>query len=236
VQGRAQLETNAEGEDLVDLRANEGPRQSILGDAEPHHPPGLLRSLEHRHGVTEQGEVVRGGEAGRPGPDDGDRTPGRVALRHVAGHRQMPGVPVAFVNQVVAQAVLGVRARRFDTEALGGETFERANRDGRVDRAAAAGVLARRRTHAAADGRQRIGGAGDEVGLLVPPLGNQLDVPPGIRRDRAPRLALDLVLPLGQVGQADTNGHRPLPATARDEQSEPRHIGRGRRSPRGRSN
>ena len=83
----------------------------------------------------------------------------------------------------------------------------------RADGTAPARVLARRRADAAAHGGEGIGRAGDEVRVLVPPLRDQLDVPPGVGGHRTTGLALDLVLPMGQVGQADTYGHRPLPAT-----------------------
>ena len=96
----------------------------------------------------------------------------------------MAGVAVAFRDRGGSKAVLRVGANRLDAVALGDEALQRPDGDGCVDGASAAGVLAGRRAHAAADRGERIGSPGDEVGLLVAVVGDQLHVPPGVRRDR----------------------------------------------------
>ncbi len=75
--GCAQLQGDAEREDLVDLGADEGAGKPVLRDAEAHHSARLLGGLEDRDRVTEERQVVRRGEARRTGADDGDL--GRVA-------------------------------------------------------------------------------------------------------------------------------------------------------------
>src|SRR5512140_2567609 len=122
-------------------------------------------------------------------------------------NRQVPGVTIPFPDGLLEQPVLRARMPRFDAVLFRHEALQGATRDRRVYRAAAAGVLARGRAHAPADRRERIGSPGDEECLLVPSFGDELDVSPGVRRDGAAGLALDLRFPVVEVGKTDPNGH-----------------------------
>lgn len=85
-----------------------------------------------------------------------------------------------------------------DAVALGDEALQRADGDRRVDLAPAAGRLARRRTDAAADRREGIRPAGDDVGPLQVTLGDGRDVAARVRMDGASVLAADGLPPVIQ--------------------------------------
>ena len=76
-----------------------------------------------------------------------------------------------------------------DEEALHG-----ADRERLVDVSPAAGLLARSGAHVAADRRDRVGVAGEDVALLEPTLRGQHQVAAAVRVDRAAFLALDIAL------------------------------------------
>src|SRR5262249_20824110 len=65
-----QFEPYAHVDDPGDLHVEHVPRQAVGGNAVPHHAAGLVPGVPHRHGVAEQPQVVRRGEAGRTGADD----------------------------------------------------------------------------------------------------------------------------------------------------------------------
>ena len=114
--------------------------------------------------------------------------------------REVASVAVA-LGTAAREAVLGVGPNRFDAEALGDVALQGTDGDGCVDRAAAAGVFAGRGADPAADRSEWIRGAGDEVGLLLATLGDELHVAAGVGGHRAARLALDLCLPVFEVGK-----------------------------------
>ncbi len=97
---------------------------------------------------------------------------------------------------LVPQAILCVGTTRLCPVLLGDKPFERADGDCAVDRAATARVFARRGADAAANRRERIGGARNEKRLFVAPVGDQLDVASGIGAHRTRGLALHLCGPL----------------------------------------
>jgi hypothetical protein len=108
----------------------------------------------------------------------------------------MTGVPVAFGNGLGEKPILGVGPNRLDAVSLGDIPLEAANGDRSVDAAAPAGVFAGGSANSTAHGGERIGCAGDEVSLFVPPVRDELNVAAGVGRDRAASLALDLSLPI----------------------------------------
>ena len=153
---------------------------------------------------------MRGGHAGGAAADHGDlpaRAAGRGRADALKRQRHVARVAIAFLDRRGREAVLRVGLRGLDAVLLGDETLQRSNRDRGVDGAPTAGVFARRGTDAPADGRERIGRAGDEERVLVATVGDQLNVAPGVGRHRAPDLTLDLGLPVLKVGQANRNGH-----------------------------
>ena len=137
-------------QDRGDLAGDDLTRQPVLGDAEHHHPAEPVVGFVDGHRMTGEAQVVGGGETGGAAADHPDR---RALGR---GHR-----PVGLVPR---------RSRReaLHAEALGDEALQRPDRDRRVHRAAPAGRLARSRADAAADRGERVGRAGDQVGVAVP--------------------------------------------------------------------
>ena len=85
-----------------------------------------------------------------------------------------------------------------DEEPLHGPDRERA-----VDVAAAAGALARGRADVGAHRRDRVRLAGQDVALLEPALGGEVEVAPAVRADGAGFLALDVALEPGGVHRLD---------------------------------
>ena len=214
---RAEPESDAEREDPVDLGLDERPREAVLGDPEPHHPARLAPRLEDGHVVAEEGEVVRGREARWSGADDGNARLSRRGRRGGGGDdREVAGVAVPLAHELAEEAVLRVRPDRLDAVPLGDEPLQRADRDGGVDRASTAGVLARRGADPAADRRERVRRAGDEEGLLVTPLRDELDVPAGVGGYRTPGLALDLRLPIRQGRDASPDRHVDSPCARKN--------------------
>jgi hypothetical protein len=121
--------------------------------------------------------------------------------------RQVPGVTVPLRHRGIAEPVLSVGPNRFDAVALGDVTLQCADGDGSVDHASAALVFTGRGADSAADRSERVGGAGDEIGLFLTPQGDELDVAAGVGGDRATRLALDLCLPVFEIGESRRDGH-----------------------------
>src|SRR5262249_58748355 len=86
--------------------------------------------------------------------------------------------------------------------------LQRPDRDRRVDRPAPARVFAGGGADPPAHRRERVGGAGHEVRVLLAALGDELHVAAGVGRHRAAGLALDLCLPVLEVGETYGDGHR----------------------------
>jgi hypothetical protein len=198
---RVRFERHAQGPDLVDFGADERPGEAVFRNPEPNHPAGLRRGVEDRDRVSKQRQIVGGGEAGRAGADDrhmAAAASGRRRQRRapMPGQGQVGAVPIAFGQGGVVQPLLGLGTRRLDSVLLAHEPLERADGNGRVHGSPAAGVFTGRGADPATDRGQRIGGARHEVRLFVPSLGDQLDVAPGVGRDRASGLTFDLGLPV----------------------------------------
>src|SRR4029079_2031440 len=86
------------------------------------------------------------------------------------------------------------------------------DRDGGVDGATAARILAGCGTDAAANRSERVRRPRDEVGLFLASRRDELDVAPGIGGDGTPGLALDLCLPVLEIGESGRDGHERLGA------------------------
>ena len=170
-------------------------------------PPG---SAEASKTVTSYPRRARSWAADIPaGPAPTTATLRRVvpAAAGEGRHREVPAVEVALEDRLLQEPVLRAGAARLDAVLLGDVPLQGADRDGLVDVAAPAGVLAGRGAHAAADRGEGIGRPRDEEGLLVTPLGDQLDVAAGVGLDGAAGLALDLRLPVLEVGELHAHGH-----------------------------
>ena len=115
---------------------------------------------------------------------------------------EMAGIAVALGHPVLAEAVLGVGSNGLDTVALGDVPLQRSNGDGSVDRSTPACVLAGCGADAAADRGERVRGPGDEIGVFLAPFGDELDVASRVGGHWAARLALDLGLPVLEIGEA----------------------------------
>jgi hypothetical protein len=132
----------------------------------------------------------------------------------VSRHAILLGTMAGLFEALVAaqsKTVLRIGMDRFDAELLADVALQRPNGDRGVDAAATAGVLAGGRAHAAADRRERVGRARDEIRVFVAAFGDELDVATGVSENRAAQLAFDLGLPVLDPGQADLKGHAPLP-------------------------
>ena len=158
---RIEPELDAKAHDPIDLGPQGLARQPVLRDADRHHPAGDGHRLKNGDAVSEADEVVGGRHAGRPTADDGD------ALDSADG-------------------------RWFDWRqgaVLGGEALERPDRDRLIEGAPTARCLARSRADPAADRRERIDLGRNRIRLVIAALGDQADIPPGVRSGRAGRLA-----------------------------------------------
>ena len=155
--------------DPVDVELDDVARQPEGRDADQRRAPAGRERVVDMHLVTPPGELLGGGQAGGPGADH----------RHAATAGRSDDDVVRHVVAVVP----------VDQEAL-----HRADRERLVDVGAAAGLLAGRRAHVAADGRDRIRVASEDVALLEAPFGGQHEVAAAVRVDRAAFLALDIAL------------------------------------------
>src|SRR5438552_638244 len=104
-------------------------REAVLGDAVAADAALLVHHVEHRHGVTVQRDVVRGGHARGSGADDRDALAARDLLRErrrrdVHLHDELAGVAVAladrdlFFHQAAAAHLLA-RLRADESEHVG---------------------------------------------------------------------------------------------------------------------
>ena len=142
-------------------------------------PPRVRQAVEDGDLVALRRQLARDGDAGRAGADDGDPLVSRgVICGHVVGD---------------ARGLVPL-----DEEALHGADGQRP-----VDVAAAAGPLARRRADVRAHRRDRVRLARQDVALLEPALGGEVQVAAAVRPDRARFLALDVALQPGGVDRLD---------------------------------
>ena len=134
---------HAQGEDLVDLRADQVPREAVLGHALVQHPAHDRRRVEEGHAVPEQREVVGAAHAGRAGPHHGDPRRRPALSRRQAQRAERSGRRAQRVLHAVP---------------LGDHALQGADRDRLVDEAAAA--LASRRGARRCGRRSRPAGSG----------------------------------------------------------------------------
>ena len=132
----------------------------------------------------------------------------------------MARVAVPLADELAEEAVLRV-CGRIDSTPYRSVTnrFSARIETGASIGAAPAGVLARRGADPTADRREGVRRAGDEEGLLVTALRDELDVPPGVRRNRTTCLTFDLRLPIRQGRDASPDRHVESPC-AREDRSE----------------
>ena len=175
---RVEDEADAEPLDEADVHLDRLARQAEGRDADEHRAAAVRQAVEDRDLVALRRQLARDGEPGRPGADDRDPLLARRDLGHdVRDARRL--VPL-------------------DEEALHRPDGERP-----VDVAAAAGSLARRRADVRAHRRDRVRLARQDVALLEPALGGEVQVAAAVRPDRARFLALDVALEPGGVDGLD---------------------------------
>ena len=167
-------EADAEALDEPDVHLDRLARQAEGRHADEHRPACERQAVEDRDLVALGRQLASDGQAGRPGTDDRDPLLARRDLGHdVRDARCL--VPL-------------------DEEALHRPDGQRA-----VDVAAAAGPLARRRTDVRAHRGDRVRVARQDVPLLEPTLGGEVEVAAAVRSDRARFLAFDVALEPGRV-------------------------------------
>ena len=88
-------------------------------------------------------------------------------------------------------------------ETVGDKSLERSDGNRRIDIAAATRRLAGRATNPPADRSQRIRAPRDQISVFKAPFGNGTNIAAGVGVDRAGVLALDLPLPIVDVGNFD---------------------------------
>ena len=147
-QRHARVQRDAQRQDVVDLHLDDFARKPEMRNAQVEHAARDRRGLEDLHRVPQQRQVVRAGQAAHARSHNGDSL--ARASAPAAGLLRAGSCPVP---EVVA---------------VGGVALERADGDRLVDLAAPAGVLARVRADPAQHVGERIGSAGQQVGLFVP--------------------------------------------------------------------
>jgi hypothetical protein len=104
IDGVVEDDVDPQGDDPCDLGIEDGPGESVGGDAVPHHAPELRGRVDEGDGVAEALQMVGGTEPGGPGSDDED------ALAAV-GSRRRQG-PAALDGVVTEEPLDGVDAHR----------------------------------------------------------------------------------------------------------------------------
>ena len=152
--------------------------QAEGGNADQHRAPAIWQAVEDSDLVTLGRQLTRDRQAGRPGTDHRDPL---VAWGDLGHHVRDPG-----------------RLVPLDQEAL-----HRPDRQRAIDVAPTAGSLARRRADVRAHRGDRIRLARQDVALLEPALGREIQVAAAVRPHRARFLALDVALEPGRVDRLD---------------------------------
>ena len=171
-------ERHAEAFDQSDVHLDGLARQAEGRHADEHRAAAVGQAVEDRALVALHRELARDRDPGRPGADDRDPFGARSDLGHDVGDagRLVP----------------------LDEEAL-----HRADGQRTVDVAAPAGALARGGADVGAHGRDRVRLARQDVALLEPPLGSEVQVAAAVGPDRTRFLALDVALQPGGVDRLD---------------------------------
>ncbi len=158
--GMIQLQRDVAGlKNLAHLRFHHIARQAVFRNPQIQHSAGDRSGFKNRDRIAHQREIVSGRQSHRPAAD----------------HRNLVGkffLPAPFID------VDGML--RLGPVLLGEKSLQRADGNGPVDFAAAAGGFAGMRADASADAGQRIGLARQSIGLFEAALGNQADVASGV--------------------------------------------------------
>ncbi len=176
--GRVVVEGDAEPLDEADVHLDGLARQPERRHPDQHRPAAVGKAVEDRHLVALDGELAAHGQAGGPRADDGDLL---VAGRDLGDDVRDPRCLVP----------------------LHEEPLHGPDREGPVDVAAAAGALAGRGADVRAHRGDRVRVAREDVPLLEPTLGGEVEVAAAVRPDRARLLALDVALEPGRVDRLD---------------------------------
>ena len=169
---------DAEPLDEPDVHLDRLAREAEGGHADEHRAAAVRQAVEDGHLVALGRELAGDRDAGRSGPDDRDALGAWRDLGHDVGDARCL-VPL-------------------DEEAL-----HRADRQRPVDVAAAAGAFARGGTDVRAHRGDRVRVARQDVALLEPALGGEVEVAAAVRPDRTRFLAFDVALEPGRVDGLD---------------------------------
>ncbi len=176
-------------------------------------PPGSSEASKTRDGVAEQREVVCGGEAGGTRADDRDLS--RAPLPPAGARRRRAGGPADARRSGCPRRPASVAGRPACPGRTDSTPYFSVTKRFRARIAIGASMAPRRQASSQGAAQTRpqteangIGRARDQEGLLVAALGDQLDVAAGVRRDGTARLALDLGLPVREIGQTGCDRHR----------------------------
>ena len=175
---RVEDERDAEALDEPDVHLDRFARQAERRHADEHRPAAVREAVEDRDLVALGRELARDRDPGRPRTDDRDPLLARRDLGHDVGD---------------ARGLVPL-----DEEAL-----HRPDRQRAIDVAAAAGPLARRGADVRAHRGDRVRFARQDVALLEPALGGEVEVAAAVRPDRARFLAFDVALEPGGVDGLD---------------------------------
>ena len=174
------LKTNVDAEPLdeADVHLDRLARQAERRHADEHRPAAVRQGVEDRAPEALHRQLAGDGDPGRPGADDRDALVARRDLGHDVGD----------AGGLVP---------------LDEEPLHRPDGERPVDVAAAAGPLARGGADVRAHRRDRVRLAREDVALLEPALGGEVQVAAAVRPDRAGLLALDVALEPGRVDGLD---------------------------------
>ena len=176
--GRVEHELDAQPLDQPDVHLDRLARQPERGHADQHRAAAEREAVEDGALVALDRQLAGDRQARRAGADHRDPLGPRRDLGHdVRDARGL--VPL-------------------DEEPLHGADGQRP-----VDVAATARPLARRRAHVRAHRRDRVRLAGEDVPLLEPAFGGEVEIAPAVGADGAGLLALDVALQPGGVDRLD---------------------------------
>ena len=176
--GRVVDEPDAQALDQANVHLDGLARQAEGGDADEHRAAGERQAVEDGDAVALGGQFACDGDTRRTGADHG----------HALRPWRDPGHDVRDTRGLVP----------LDEEALHGPDGERA-----IDVAATARPFARRGADVRAHRRDRVRLARQDVALLEPPFGGEVQVAAAVRPDRTRFLALDVALQPGGVDRLD---------------------------------
>ena len=176
--GRVVHECGPEAFDEADVHLDRLARQPEGRDADEHRAAGIREAVVDGDLIALGRELAGDRDAGRSGPDDRDTLRTRRDLRDDIGDAR--------------------RLVPFDQEPLHGADGQRT-----IDIAAAARALARGGADIRAHGRDRVRVARQDVALLEPPFGGEVQVAAAVRPHRTRFLALDVALEPGGVDGLD---------------------------------